>query len=144
MALVTPLLLMLLFGAAEVGNYFYVEHITITAVRDGARFASRQPFNQMECGTPTAATRIQNMVRTGSPTGSGTARIWYWTSTSGIAVTVECPANTGYSGIYNSMAQVPRVLITATVPYQPVLQSIGLINTSLSITAGAQAAVLGA
>src|SRR5690349_1119608 len=45
MALVTPLLLILMMGCAELGNYFWNEHTLVKAVRDGARFAARQSFN---------------------------------------------------------------------------------------------------
>ena len=41
MALVLPLLLVILFGSLELGNYFMNEHTLIKAVRDGARFAGR-------------------------------------------------------------------------------------------------------
>ena len=37
MALVAPLLLAILFGSVELGNYFMNEHELIKAVRDGAR-----------------------------------------------------------------------------------------------------------
>ena len=144
MALVTPLLLVLLMGATEAGNYFYVEHIAVTAVRDGARYASRQPFAEMQCGTtPTAAARIKNMVRTGTPDASGSARISYWTNTTGITVTVDCPANSGYLGIYKTLTQVPRVQVSATISYQPILSAAGVIRTNFNIVASSQAAVMG-
>ncbi len=37
MALVTPLLLIIMAGGLEVGNYFMDEHRLVKAVRDGAR-----------------------------------------------------------------------------------------------------------
>ena len=50
MALVLPLLLTLMFGALEVGNYFMNEHTLLKAVRSGARFAARQNFtNYPDC-----------------------------------------------------------------------------------------------
>ena len=52
MALVTPLLAMIMFGAVELGKYFWDEHLVVKAVRDGARFASRQNFATMPCGGP--------------------------------------------------------------------------------------------
>ena len=45
MALVTPLLMALMFGSFELGNYFYTSHIVAKAVRDGARYASRRGFS---------------------------------------------------------------------------------------------------
>jgi len=45
MALVLPLLLMLLMGVVDVGRAFY-SYVTLTnAVREGARFASRFPYD---------------------------------------------------------------------------------------------------
>ncbi len=44
MALVTPLLLTLLFGGLEGGNFMLQQHIVTKGVRDGARFAGREPF----------------------------------------------------------------------------------------------------
>ena len=51
MALVVPLMLTLMFGGLEGAYYLWNEHIAIKAVRDGARFASRQPFTKYDCGT---------------------------------------------------------------------------------------------
>ena len=50
MALVVPLLITLMFGGLEGAYYLWNEHIAIKAVRDGARFASRQPFTKYDCG----------------------------------------------------------------------------------------------
>ena len=44
MALVTPLLMIIMFGAMELGKYFLDEHVVAKAVRDGARYAARRSF----------------------------------------------------------------------------------------------------
>ena len=50
MALVMPLLLILMMGSVELGNYFYNEHKLVKSVRDGARYAARQAFtNYASC-----------------------------------------------------------------------------------------------
>src|SRR5688572_16842886 len=78
LAMVMPLLLALMFGAAELGNYFYNEHILLKAVRDGARYAARQNFAYYPdgtCnGTSTAVgdpvlTNTRNLIRTGLISG---------------------------------------------------------------------------
>ena len=47
LALVLPLLLIIMFGSFEIGNYFLNEHILVKAVRDGARVAgSRRRFDR--------------------------------------------------------------------------------------------------
>src|SRR4051812_47391200 len=54
MALCVPLLLVLLCGSVELGNYLMDEHRLVKAVRDGARFAARQNLSYfLGCsGTP--------------------------------------------------------------------------------------------
>src|SRR5215217_7313983 len=42
MALVLPLLLALMFGSLELGDYFLSEHVLLKGVRDGAVYAARQ------------------------------------------------------------------------------------------------------
>src|SRR3546814_3109530 len=60
MALVSPMLIILMFGSFELGNYFLDEHVVLKAVRDGARYAARQNFTTMPCsGTPTADAAIK-------------------------------------------------------------------------------------
>src|SRR3546814_9752890 len=67
MALVSPMLIILMFGSFELGNYFLDEHVVLKAVRDGARYAARQNFTTMPCsGTPTADAAIKNLVRYGN------------------------------------------------------------------------------
>src|SRR3546814_6902005 len=64
MALVSPMLILLMFGSFELGNYFLDEHVVLKAVRDGARYAARQNFTTMPCsGTLTADAAIKNLVR---------------------------------------------------------------------------------
>jgi Flp pilus assembly protein TadG len=134
MAMVLPLLTTLLFGSMEFGHYFWHEHVVVKAVRDGARFAARQPITEYVststgCVTaPSAAlsNRIRNLVRTGSIDGS-TPRLSYWAATGTVTVTVTCTANAGgqavagiYSGIEHAGVAVgaPVVTVTATVPYR--------------------------
>src|SRR4030095_17198558 len=81
MAMVVPIMLALLFGAFELGNYFMTEHIVVKAVRDGARFAARRPINPDYAGcTPSndliEATR--NVTRTGQIGSDGTPRFASW------------------------------------------------------------------
>ena len=45
MALVTPLLLLILFGSVELGNYFMDEHTLVKAVRDGRALRSASEFH---------------------------------------------------------------------------------------------------
>jgi Flp pilus assembly protein TadG len=151
MALVAPLLATIMFGSLEMGKYFWDEHLVTKAVRDGARFASRQSFASMPCGGPaTNEAAIKNVVRYGKPvvTGSDQPLLYYWTSAATITVTINCYANAGlngarvYDGIYTSRADVPRVTVSASVPYTPLAALFG-INGGSTLNASSQATVFG-
>jgi Flp pilus assembly protein TadG len=143
MALVTPLLVVLLFGTFESGNYFWNEHIVIKGVRDGARFAGRQSFGNVDCAGingPTAQA-IKNLTRTGQASG-GTARLSGWTD-SQVTVTVSCDAGTT-TGIYTGHAGgAPRVTVSTTVPYTSLFGTVGFNTSGLSLSASAESAVMG-
>ena len=98
MALVTPFLIILMFGAFELGNYFLSEHVVVKAVRDGARYAGRLSFSNYSCpdessdnvpgGSVVADTR--NIVRTGQLASNGNTRLIGWTDPDSITVTYDC------------------------------------------------------
>ncbi len=149
MALVTPLLMILLFGSIEVGNYFMNEHRLVKSVRDGARFAARQGFpNYTTCDvqpTGTVYNDTLNVVKTGQVSG-GTDRLPRWAEATFI-VTTRCRTTGGtetYGGIYTGMANGARfVEVRATVPYRSVLGNFGINALTLSLNADQQAAVAG-
>lgn len=154
MALVLPFLLSLGMGAVELGNYFLDEHRLIKAVRDGARYAARQDFSNFS-GCPSTATdvgtdlttSVENLVRTGSPSG-GTDQLPNWGSAT---FTVQYSCDTSYGGetmggIYttHNSGNAPVVIVTASVPYEPVaLSAFGFNATSYTLNAQEQAPVLG-
>ena len=144
MALVLPLLLTLLFGSFELGRYFLDSHVVAKAVRDGARFAGRQPFLEMPCGGPAAdETDIKDVVRTGTTTDGASARLGYWTNPATITVTIACDSTAAYatSGIYtNATGGARRVTVTAAVPYVT-LFGFGLGN--LTVPGRSESAVMG-
>lgn len=147
MALVTPLLLILMMGTFELGNYFMNEHILVKAVRDGARFAARQNFSNYDaCGGSPGGTVVvdtQALVMTGLLSG-GTNKLRNWTATT-VSVTMDCTTmgNT-IAGIYRGRATgAPRVTVTASVPYQSVLASYGFTGIGLNLNASQNAAVMG-
>jgi len=149
MALVTPLLLIIMMGSMELGNYFLDEHALVKGVRDGARFAARQSFTNYPCPSTTiggtVAADTANVVRTSQVTG-GTQRL---PQAGTITLTMTCPTATGgqnMSGIYKvstGTAYAPVVTITAQVPYSPVMQSFGFRGVGLNLNASQQAAVMG-
>lgn len=153
MALVLPLMLVLLFGVMELGNYFLDEHVVVKAVRDGARFASRQTIDNYissdsgcQVAPPAAvATAIKNVVRTGTDDASGPNRLSYWTDNSTITVTSACVLTAGsqqMKGIYDDNG-APVVTITAAVPYAS-LFGLYAFPSSVTLNASQQAAATGA
>ena len=148
MALVMPILLVLLFGAAEVGHYFYQEHIVVDAVRDGARYAARQSLDDVNCaGVETGVeTSVKKATRLISPNAADTAanrRISNWDSDETVEVSVSCSENEDFAGIYVNMADLPRVRVEATVAYSSLLGFIGLGDLGLNLVAASEAAVVG-
>lgn len=160
MALCLPLLLVLMFGSVELGNYFLDEHVLVKAVRDGARYAARQSFTAYNCtdGTVDAdsvVTPTENLVRTGLTVG-GADRLANWGSAT-FSVTVQCITQVAngtdsdgntiteqMSGIYaGSTDGAPVVTVSASVPYQSVLGSFGFTGIGMSLNASEQATVSG-
>jgi hypothetical protein len=155
LALALPILLVLLFGSAELGNYFMNEHILVKAVRDGARYAARQDFsNFSSCsGAPggTVEADTKSVVMTGLVSG-GSNKLRNWNATT-ITVSVSCSTATGgqtlggiYTGNKNSAGTLigaPIVTVGATVPYSPILQAFGFTGRGYNLNATQQAAVMG-
>lgn len=149
LALVMPLLLLLMTGAIELGNYFYNEHILVKAVRDGTRYAARQDFSHYNAcsgavGEP-IYTNTKNLVRTGLLAG-GSDRLMNWGAAT-FTMTMDCTTTAGgqpMTGIYRGRAAgAPRVLVHASVPYPSFFGVLGLSNSSLRLNATEQAAVMG-
>ena len=162
MALVIPFLLVLMMGSIDLGNYFLSEHVVDKAVRDASRYAARLPIintdgsTNYDCSSNTVSsstqTSIQQVARYGDPSGTGTVRLPGWTSNSMAVVTLSCDLPTSgdsfvnqgvYAGFPNSGA-VPRITVTATVPYNMLFGIAGLGITSMDLRAQNQAAVIGA
>ena len=144
MALILPLLMTLMFGSFELGNYFWNEHKVVKGVRDAARFAGRQPFSKFSCSAvtdSTVETQIKNLARTGQ-LASGTAKINGWTNTD-VTVGVSCNSAT-QTGIYKGIATgAPIVTVSATVTYRSLFATLGFDASNLTLNASAQSAVMG-
>jgi hypothetical protein len=152
MALIVPVLLTLLLGSMELGNYFYNQHTLTKSVRDGARFAARQAFEHFETcdaepgGTVVADTK--QVTRTGQVTG-GSDRLPNWTAgDTQFSVTTRCSTESDgvtYGGIYSAFASegARYVVVEAVLPYQPIMGMLGLASGNLQVHASQQAAVAG-
>jgi hypothetical protein len=158
LALALPLLLILICGCAELGNYFLNEHRLVKAVRDGARYAARQDISNFTgcSGNPggTVVADTQNLVMTGLV--SGGADYLPNRSTATIDVTVvRCSTSVGsgptalsgiYSGVKNSSGTIvgaPVLEVNASVPYKPIVHAFGFSGLNLTLNATQQAAVMG-
>ena len=151
MALVMPLLLIIMFGSLELGNYFMNEHTLVKAVRNGARFAARQNFsNYTACSgniSDPAYTNTKNVVMSGYLAG-GTI-ITPSISASEIEVTTSCAATVGdddtpMTGMYTGRANGAQIVtVQASVDYRPVLGLFGFSGIGVRLNASSQAAVAG-
>ena len=151
MALSLPLLLVLLFGAFELGNFFLSEHVVQKSVRDAARFGARLAMiNYPSCTVPAngaAEQQIQRVARFGNAAGSGNARLIGWTADNMTTVTIACDNSSSYGtgGIYADFPNgAPVITVTAIVPYPTFFGVLGLGSASLNLNSNSQAAVIGA
>ena len=146
MALVAPLLMVIMFASMELGHYFYSEHVVVKAVRDGARFASRQGFVDYTCPSTIGGTVVndtQNVTRTNTVNGSGMPRLGGWTQNSTVTVTLRCDTSGTYISFYQGLGGVPVVTVTAVVPYSSLFQMIGFNSTNLNVRSTSEVPVMG-
>jgi len=156
MALVAPLLLVIMMGSAELGNYFMNEHSLLKAVRDGSRFAARQSFTWYpNCsGDPDAdnvVTPTKNIVMYGYLAGSaaGSGRLTPNISASDISVTTQCftgqVGGQTMTGIYDDRTNGAQIVtVSATVNYRSILATaFGFSGLNKKLNATSQAAVTG-
>jgi Flp pilus assembly protein TadG len=147
MALVAPLLLIMMLGCTELGNYFWNEHTLLKAVRDGARFAARQPFAYYGCSgspdTTNVVTPTQNVVMYGYL--SGTNKLTPNITAANITVTQKCDTSITWGGVYSGdTAGAHVVTVSATVSYRPVIAvALGFSGVGKQLYAQSQAAVSG-
>jgi Flp pilus assembly protein TadG len=144
MALIVPLLVTLMFGSFELGNYFWNEHKVVKGVRDASRYASRQSFTKFSCAAVTDSavlTQIKNVARTGQVVG-GTAKVYDWVDND-VTVSVTCASGT-QTGIYKGMAGgAPIVTVSAAVGYTSLFEVLGFDSSGLTLNAASQSAVMG-
>lgn len=152
-ALIVPLLVVLLFGGSEAGHFVWTQHKLTEAVRDGARYASRLPFETVCDGATDVLTngdhdeehaRVIRVTRTGQ-LASSTVRpvVPGWTDAQ-VDVTVSCEQFVS-TGLYTELgAAGPVVTVAATnVTYPSLFGLLGRITRSVSLNARSSAAVIG-
>jgi hypothetical protein len=134
MALVTPLLVILLFGPMEAGRYFWSSHIAANAARDGARFASRQPlveFPTTSGCTPSTVlvSSVREVTRTGQ-VSNGSPRLPNWQA-SDISVSGRCTV------------RGPVVTVAVDAPYAALFLGLGFDATALRVRSQSEVTVSG-
>jgi hypothetical protein len=153
MALVTPLLITLMFGSMEMGNYFLDQHAVTKAVRDGARYAGRMSITNFTCTSGSATgtigggvTKIKNMTRLGNVAGTGSPRLPFWIDAATITITVRCVAKASYGTTFSALpGDVPVVKVSASVPYAngSLFKRVGFRSVDLTLNAESEATVMG-
>lgn len=156
MAMVAPMLIILMFGSMELGNYFLTQHAVSKQVHDGARFASRLPLaSTYNCPATVfedsaATTKIVNVTKTGSVDGTAAGRFGsaFWAAcapaTSAVTVTMRCVDKTLYGGVYTGLGgNIPVVTVSADVTYPSLFGTLGFNSSALCLRATSEAAVAG-
>lgn len=155
MAMLLPFLIVLMFGSMELGNYFYTEHKVVKAVRDGARFAARLPFDAYSCAALTDTAKLDqvyNLVQYGKldVTSGDAPLVSDWQDKQNMTVSVSC--NDSYdTGIYDGKAGGAPVVTVSVVDldYPWLFQSMGYFDKDsffhgVKLNASATAVVTGA
>lgn len=137
MVLVMPILIVLLFGAVELGAYFYTEHRVIDLARNYARYAARSVLlDDLACPSATA---IETDVL--ARVGQDMSAITDWATDS--EVTIEC--DSGFStGLYESTGRDgPVVTVTLVGSYTGLFGFLGFTDQNWTVRATQNAAVIG-
>ena len=156
MALVAPLLLILMLGCTELGNYFWNEHTLLKAVRDGARYAARQSFSSFttcssggtDISSSTVGSNTKTVVQKGSLDTTQPDLLPNW-STATFTLVAKCDTSQiggqDMLGLYrNSTQGWQTVIVTATVTYRPIIAvALGFSGVGKQLYAQSQAAVTG-
>jgi Flp pilus assembly protein TadG len=146
-AMVVPLLLILLVGVIDFGRLLTDYEAANKSVRDAARFLARARMDCSAAGTGPAsgylinasfATLAQNLVLTGTtatPT-TGSYLLPYWTDPATVTMSVTCVENAGtYAGVFTDLAFIPKITVTANVPFNFLFGTIAFSSASTTLIA---------
>lgn len=161
MALIAPLMLTLLLGSAELGNYFYDEHKLVKSVRDAARYAARQQFSNFSAcsgqvpteGTPgTVFENTKLMAEKGTLDSTAADILPKWSDAgASFDATMTCVTSLddGAGGTYNlggiyANVSAPTVVVTVSLPYRSIIgTAFGFSGRGFTLNATQSAAVVG-
>ena len=148
-ALILPVLVVLMFGGFEAGNFVWSQHKLVKAVREGARYAARLPVADYCDGAtaqfdPDAEADIKAVTVTGKLPGSGTSPAVPGMTVDDVTVTPVCAAYVA-SGIYSDLGVAgPIVTVSvAGVGYPSLFAQLAGLDGSITLTAKASSPVIG-
>lgn len=145
--LALPVVLALMFGGLEAGHFFWTEHKLIKAVREGARYASRVPVEDLCDGaTNVMSSDTEDNIQAVTATGvlaDGTVKVPGW-DPDDVTVTVGCEAFVA-TGMYTGLGGAgPMVTVSSgAVGYPSLFEALGFIDSSYELRARSSAAVMG-
>ena len=147
MALVTPMLLTIMFAGFEAGHFLWSEHKAIEGVRAGVRYASRLPITTV-CPTSgsvdsAVVTDIKNITRTGKLAATAAPVVPGWTNDQ-VTVTFRCGTYLS-TGIYATLGGQGATVTVASnnLAYPSLFKTLGVIDASYRLNAWSSAAVIG-
>ncbi len=129
-AIVLPFLMLMLFGMIEIGRALYHYHAVTKSIRDATRYLTRVDMTCAGAGTGPLAnylgsaadeTTAKNLALSGgvsTPAALSDYLLAHWTDANTITGTVNCVNNANqFAGVYNGIANIPVITLTATVPF---------------------------
>lgn len=149
MALLLPMLLPLLFGGLEAANFFWSEHKLVKAVREGARFASRQGVDELcNAATPAMSAQLEGEIKLLTRTGqladpNAIPKVPGW-SEGQVDVTVACQGFVD-TGLYSGLGGAGPIVSVAAVgvSYPSLMGELGIVDPDIDMSAEAHAPVIG-
>lgn len=147
LALIAPLAVLMLFTTLEAGHWMYAQHQVVKGLRDGARYAARQSFDDVNCRSGPAISAAvvdatKEITRTGQLSG-GSPRVSGWDAAD-IDVEVTCPtAAESQTGIFDPGEPAPQVNVSTSTAYNSLFNGLGVITDSVNLVGEQQAVVMG-
>lgn len=145
MALMTPMLIVLMFAGFEAGHFLWSEHKAVEGVRAAVRYASRLPLTEV-CPTPPAAmiTNVAAVARTGKLDTTAVPLVPGWSNNNQVTVTFNCGTYLA-TGIYTTYGANGATVTVSTnnLSYPSLFQTLGVITSSTNLNARSSAAVIG-
>jgi TadE-like protein len=125
--LLLPFLLLLIFGATEIGRLVYQHHALTKAVNDAAHYAARLQICTQANTNPTLKSMVENLVKSGNP--AGTPLLLDGWSKPGASIVIGNKTFNNAAATYRGGAVIDVIAVTATLPAgTTLLNAVGLSN----------------